>query len=401
MQHNTIYQAFALRRMAMALLAGTTLALGACGGGGGGDGAPAPAPNPTPATKPALKVVGNKLQDSTGAAVMLRGVNVSVYKSGYADDMAAVAQAVKSSKANAARLVWWSDAANTNGNPTQYTLANLDAVLTQYHALGILPVLELHDGTCWLAKDLTDGDFAKCNDRARFKARITDWYTRPDVMAIIKKHQGHLVVNLANEWGRTKPDFVNPDAAAVANYVQNYADAIAAMRTAWGAQGIAAVPLMVDAPDNGTNVDVLVAANAGDATKTNAEVIAAADSKGNTFFAVHSYWSGVDVNWIDEKMIAMANSPVPMVFGETGTAANGAACDAYPVKWHNVYEMAYLNSLGTLAWAWYEEGACNDMNITFDGVTVPADDGDIHSYRRQTLYHPQYGLKTAVPIPMQ
>ncbi len=41
-----------------------------------------------------LKVVGRFLQDTHGNNILMRGVNVPVYKSGYADDLDAVAAAI-------------------------------------------------------------------------------------------------------------------------------------------------------------------------------------------------------------------------------------------------------------------------------------------------------------------
>jgi hypothetical protein len=51
-----------------------------------------------------LKVVGRFLQDTHGNNILMRGVNVPVYKSGWADDLDAVAAAIALTKTNVVRL---------------------------------------------------------------------------------------------------------------------------------------------------------------------------------------------------------------------------------------------------------------------------------------------------------
>ena len=110
--------------------------------------------------------------------------------------VAVLAQAVAASGANMARLVWWGNTANgwTQGAPTLYTVANLERAIQAYASRGVLPMLELHDATRYLAVGMGADKAALWNDAAEFRRRITAFWTRADVMDVIRRHQHHLVV---------------------------------------------------------------------------------------------------------------------------------------------------------------------------------------------------------------
>ena len=354
----------------------------------------APAAVPAPAAAP-FQVAGRYLKDSKGANINLRGVNVGVFKSGYADDLQRVAQAVHGSGANAVRLVWWGNTANGWSNPADapdlLTLGNLDRAIAEYAGLGLLPIVELHDATRYMAVGMDTA--ATWNDPAVFKARITDFWTRADVMAMVQKHQNHLIVNLANEWGAVASDYADAPA-----FVQNYVSAIASIRTAWAAAGIGNVPLMVDAPNGGTGVDVFLAPHANQPNVSNGQVILNADPLKNTLLSTHTYWpesEGYTPALITARMTDIERSGLPIVLGEVGTNANGSSCNVDVVDWNTVMTQAVARNIGTLAWTWYEEGNCNDMNIAPDGATLPPNDGAT-TFRNQVLRNASYGLGKAV-----
>ena len=119
-------------------------------------------------------------------------------------------------------------------------MANFDRAIQKFYDLGILPIIELHDLTFQYGHDDKLGPNSDGNDRAIFANIITAFWTRPDILAILVKHQDHLVINLANEWGSS---FYSDATPTTANFIANYTDAITAMRNA----GIVA-PLMIDAP---------------------------------------------------------------------------------------------------------------------------------------------------------
>ena len=322
-----------------------------------------------------LKVVGRFLQDAHGNDIMMRGVNLPVYKSGWWDDpdaFDAVAKAIDSTKANVVRLEWWA-------NPpagSVYSVQNLDLALEKFYKLGIIPVVMLYDLT-W-----------KGNDRVRFDNTITAYWTNPDVVAVLKKHQDHLVINIANEWGSSLYDG-DPATAAVAadNFIQNYKDSIKQIREA----GIIA-PLMVDAP-SGIEYPFLL---------EHGQALLDADPLQNTLLSAHAYWPASDPRYGDPKMLeildTIKNSKLPIVLGEVSSKAISDFSDCDPVHYVNLLKRANQNQIGYLFWAWYEDGQCGpDMNITVDpngdprgdGVTLPTAAG---TFGYDALYHPDFGI---------
>ena len=328
-----------------------------------------------------LKVVGATLQDAHGNALQLRGVNVPVYKSGWADDLDAVAQAVATTKANAVRLSWW--ATPPDGAP-YFTVNNLDRAIQAYRNLGIVPVVALFDLTYQYGhNDPPGGARADGNDRTLFANTITAYWTRPDVLAVLRKHQDNLIVNLANEWGSSQ--YSNGTSAAD-NFIQNYTTAIQSLRNA----GIT-VPLMVDAP-KGFEHQLLL--------DRGAELVAA-DPQRNTLLSVHTYWAASDPTHTDTlvaaRLDALKASQLPWVLGEVSSRAwTTVPCD--PVHHDALLTKANQLGLGYLFWAWYEDGQCGQaMNITVgtqgNGVTLPTAPGFGHD----ALYAPAYGISTASP----
>src|SRR5450830_235211 len=129
-----------------------------------------------------LKVVGRFLQDTLGNNILMRGVNVPVYKSGWFDDLDAVAAAIGSTKTNVVRLEWWAGAPYWEPGatlPPEYTVANLDRAIQKFYDLGIIPVVELHDLTYQYGQDgLPGSPNSKGNDRVLFANTITAFWTR-------------------------------------------------------------------------------------------------------------------------------------------------------------------------------------------------------------------------------
>jgi mannan endo-1,4-beta-mannosidase len=303
-----------------------------------------------------LKVVGRFLQDANGDNIMLRGVNVPVYKSGWAEDLVAVANAVATTKTNVVRLQWW---ANPPAGSKYVDVANLDRAIQQYVDLGILPIVELHDLTFQWGHDAKVGANSDGNNQALFANTITNFWTRVDVVPILVKHQNHLVINVANEWGSSTYD---DGTSTAANFIQNYTNAIAAMRAA----GINA-PLMVDAPKGWEWWFFL----------DHGQAILDADPQKNVMLSTHAYWAASQLNDFDVNGILelIKNSGLPIILGEASSNAwTNIQCD--PINYANLLTTANANQIGYLLWAWYEDGQCGqEMNVTVgangDGVTVP------------------------------
>ena len=336
-----------------------------------------------------LKVVGRFLQDTHGNNILMRGVNLPVYKSGYADDLDVVAAAIARTKANAVRLEWWAVPPGIPPNQTtQYTLTNFDRAIQKFYDLGIIPVVELHDLTFVFGQnDPPGGANSSGNDRALFANTITAFWTRADVVTILKKHQDHIVINLANEWGTS---FYSDATPTTTNFIQNYTVAITAMRNA----GIIA-PLMVDAP-KGFEYQFLL---------DNGQALLAADPQQNTLLSTHAYWAASDsaftIAGVNAILDNFKNSGLPVVLGEASSNAyTNVPCD--PINYPNLLTRANTNAIGYLFWAWYEDGQCGQlMNITVGpppnggGVTLPTAANPGFGYN--ALYAAGYGIDAALP----
>ena len=316
----------------------------------------------SPALAAPLKVSGRFLQDAHGNNLMLRGLNVPVYKSGFLDDLDAVAAAVALTQANAVRLEWW---AVPPGGTTEYTAANLDRAIQKFFDLGIVPIVDLHDLTFK-------------SDPAVFAATITPFWTDPAIVAILVKHQDHVVVNVANEWG---------DPSDPATFLSTYGTAIAAIRNA----GIVA-PLMIDAPQ-AIHYEFFLAHGAD---------ILALDPMHSMLLSVHAYWAASDPNFSDANVLAILDSlqasGLPIVIGEASSnAVTNNPCDL--VHYANLLTRANANSIGYLFWAWYEDGnGCPvSMNITVnqDGVTLPT--AATPGFGNDALNDPGFGIDAAQP----
>ena len=323
-----------------------------------------------------LKVVGRFLQDAHGNSVLMRGVNVPVYKSGYDDDLDAVAAAIATTKANAVRLEWW---AVPLAGQTQYSLANLDRAVQKFSDLGIIPIVELHDLTFQPGHDARTGPLSDGNDRTVFANTITAFWTRADVAAVLKKHQDHIIINLANEWGSS---FYGDTTPTTDNFIANYADAIGAMRNA----GIIA-PLMVDAP-KGFEYQFLL---------DHGSALLAADPEHNTLLGAHAYWAASEFTdaALNAVLDGFVSRGLPVVLSEASSNAyTNIPCDA--VAYANLLTHANGGSIGYLFWAWYEDGQCGPlMNMTADGVTLPTAANPGFGY--DALYGAGFGIDTAQP----
>ena len=318
------------------------------------------------------------MQDANGTNIMMRGVNVPVYKSGWADDLNSVSAALATTRTNVVRLEWW---ANPPAGTTQYTPANLDRAIQKYADLGILPIVELHDLTYQYGHDAKTGTNSDGNDPALFASTITHFWTRADVAPILIKHQNHLAINLANEWGSST---YSDGTSTAANFIGNYTNAITAMR----AEGINA-PLIIDAP-GGFEYQFML---------DNGQAIVNADPQHNTLLSIHAYWaaSGFSDAAVNTILNNIKNSGLPIILGEVSSDAwTTIQCD--PVHYANLLSTANTDQIGYLMWAWYEDGTCGqEMNITVnaDGVTIPTAANPGFGY--YGLNGTGYGINTANP----
>jgi mannan endo-1,4-beta-mannosidase len=112
-----------------------------------------------------LVVRGRHLYDRCGEQVVLRGVNEMIVWSGGRDGNPEFSEIAKTG-ANAVRIVWTEEG----------TAAELDAVITNALGNHLVPMVEHHGAT---------GDLS-------LVPVVVDYWTRRDVVAVIKKARGFL-----------------------------------------------------------------------------------------------------------------------------------------------------------------------------------------------------------------
>ena len=263
--------------------------------------------------RPTFYVDGRRLYDRCGEEVVLRGVNKMVV---WMDRQGATFPEIARTGANAVRAVWSIDV------PAQ----EADVMLTNARHRGLIPMLEMHDAT---------GNWGMLD-------RVVDYWTLPETVALIRKHEKYLLVNIANEAGQDVPDDVFRD---------KYIEIIRRMRRA----GIR-VPLVVDASGWGRDYEQVLAVG---------PEIVAGDSLQNTIMSVHWWHSDNNASRITSALERSVELNLPFIVGEFAHAEVG--CRGR-IAYEHILAEAQRLGIGWLAWSWGPGNSdCAAMDMTEDG----------------------------------
>jgi mannan endo-1,4-beta-mannosidase len=306
-----------------------------------------------------ISVDGTQLRGPCGDTLLLKGVNYAPYNWGWSPGQLNIGQ-IALTGANCIRLPWY---VSTPDGPTPQAtynnLALLDSTLSKCIQNNIIPILELHDETCQ-------------NDPAALIA-LANWYVRPAVRALINQYRHSLVINIANE-----PLFVdwagNP-AAAQTVFVNTYTTILTTLR----GNGIT-VPVMIDGPECGTNLDVL--ADVGATLEGN-------DPAHNTVFSAHAYWysyAGNDSGQMLAKVNYALSKNIPFVFGEVANLQDEAAMCQYSLNYRPLLNICRQKKIGWLAWSWDNDG-CPARQLSANGNF-----SNLTAYGADVVNNPGYGL---------
>jgi mannan endo-1,4-beta-mannosidase len=253
-----------------------------------------------------MHVAGRFLVDAHGERVVLRGVNKMVIWVDVPHGSDPFPQ-IGLTGANVTRIVW-----NDTG-----TAAALDRMISLCLAAHMIPMVEDHDAT---------GDLSRL-------PRVVAYWTRPDVVAVLEKHREYLLLNIANEAG---DKLVTDDA-----FVAAYTLAVRALRTA----GLT-VPLVVDAPDWGKNLELLLRV---------ADRLTAIDPMHDLLFSVHLYWRysrGRTDDEVTRKLHESVVRKIPLLVGEFSSYVTDGSSDTDSVRYRNILARCAADDIGWIVWEW-------------------------------------------------
>ena len=266
-----------------------------------------------------LYVKGRYLYDQCGEKVVLRGVDDMINSTG--KDGHTFPEIAKTG-ANAVRM--------TCG--TRDGASAIDGWITQCYQNKMFPMPELHDAT---------------GNWAGLPALFTFW-TRSDVVAVLKKHEKYLLINIGNEVGTAS--------VTSTQWVNDYGTGIKQMRAA----GIHAC-LVVDGTDWGKNIGIIISSG---------QSLLAQDPDTNILFSAHAYWP-LEWGWTDQKvkdtLQAAVNKNLAVIIGEFGNMWDQTAQGAIP--YITLVTQCQALEIGWLAWSW---GPGNNpqtwLDMTSDGT---------------------------------
>jgi mannan endo-1,4-beta-mannosidase len=290
----------------------------------GAEATPTPTPTPPVGARSTMYVQGRHLYSAAGEKVTLHGVNemfIWMQQNTWGPTLAEIAK----TNANVVRLVW-----DTNGTP-----AALDTLIQLTLQNKMIPYGELHGAT---------GNISAV-------PAMVDYWVRPEVVSVIKKHEKWFLLNIANEAGGS--------GVSDATFLSTNQTAITRIRNA----GIN-VPIIIDGTQWAMNHTQLW---------RTWQTLQEHDPLHNLMFSIHSYYDGSDTSvkaTYDAIAAKVVADSIPIHIGEGPTAIN-ASCAAAPYE----YWMQKLqeNDIGWITWSWGKAnnqgcGPNSKFDITTDGV---------------------------------
>lgn len=304
-----------------------------------------------------LKVNGRFLETPCGEQVLLRGINkMNIWKDKTGETMSEIAQ----SGANSVRIVWAGTGRGRSGSEIGKA-ADLDAVMTNCIKEGMIPIPECHDAT---------------GDKWELVPEIVKYWTKPEIVAVLKKHEAYSILNIANEAGLDEDD---------ADWLNTYKDAISKIR----ATGLL-LPIMIDGDHWGQNTDKLFRFGKN---------LIAHDPEHNVLFSFHPWWPssqfGSYQNVVDKIRTELDSSVkvnLPLIVGEFAHHAPGCGLE---IPHKEIMEMCADKQISWLAWSWGPGNSdCSDMDMTENGTMATFK----HGSWAEDVLRGYYGLKRTSKI---
>lgn len=290
----------------------------------------------------------------------LKGLNYAPYNWGYTLSDLKMDQ-VALSGANAVRIPWYQ---NNPGAPVYTNYVALDSAISKCIQQDMIPIIELHDFTCG-------------NNSTSLIAGAA-WWTSSNVLPVLQKYKHSLIVNIANE--ALQVNWASNPTAALASYKSTYETIITNLRNTAGFD----FPLMIDAPDCGTNSDAFI-------TSGTAAALITHDPKHNLIFSAHAYWyayAGNDSLQMAGKLNAVLAANIPFVIGEVANEQDDATMCQYTLNYKPLLNYCKYKNVNWLAWVWDHDG-CPNRQLSSTGNFA-----NLTAYGNDVVNHPNYGLKS-------
>lgn len=313
-------------------------------------------------TLTSIHVSGKYILGPCGDTLILKGVNYAPYNWGWTSSQLRLNQ-IALSGANCVRMPWY---VTTPDGPTPQAVYNnlvlLDSALSKCVQYKMIPIIELHDQTC-------------LNNPSNL-ITTANWFVQPAVKVLINKYKHSIILNVANEalWVA----WAGNTLTAQSSFSNTYNTIVSTIRS-----NSITVPIMIDAPECGTNLDVL--ANIGG-------VMQSADPSQNLIFSAHAYWytyANNDSLQALNKINYALTKNIPFVFGEVANLQDGNSMCQYTLNYKPWMRILKQKKIGWMAWSWDNDG-CPARQITTNGNF-----SSLSTYGTDIVNNPVYGLSVS------
>jgi len=286
-----------------------------------------------------IYVDGSHIMGPCSDTLWLKGVNYAPYNWGYSPAELNINE-VAQTGANCIRLPWYYNPVGASPIATYGDLVKLDSALSKSIANDLIPIVELHDLTCQ-------------NDTSAL-LNMGNWFIQPAVLTLIDKYKHSIIINIANE--ALYVNWTGNPAQAQNRFVNTYTAIVNTIRTA----GVT-VPIMIDGPDCGTNLDVL--STVGPTLQLN-------DPVNNLIFSAHAYWyayANNDSATMQGKINTAIQSGIPFVFGEIANLQDDVTMCQYTLNYQPLLNICAAQKIGWIAWSWDHDG-CSARQMSTAGA---------------------------------
>jgi mannan endo-1,4-beta-mannosidase len=308
-----------------------------------------------------LKIRGSKLFAPNGTRIILTGVNkMFIFEQDINKRVGLnIYPEIAKTGANCVRIVWGMDRKDANGNVVRSSVQELDAVIANCKANKMIPIIGLWDFT----GDLPDSGFSKLS-------KYVDFWCRPDVVAVLKKHEDALIINIANEASEECDDSENELNAKLPAFVNSFSIAVKRIRDA----GILS-PLMIDGLDFGKSLKCFSFVRRGLGINVATELLNA-DTQKNLIFSFHSYWPKRFTDgqtFVEEIFNQAVTDGFCFVIGELSKYGAEGKCEEGEVDYKRFAKLCTNNMVGYMLWEWgpgneLGDSSCGAMNMTTNGT---------------------------------